>query len=69
MGLNVEIVREHIASLCSGAAAAGAVCVRTEGVRFEFQNNTVTTVAPDRINPSNITRQRNQRIIERRNQI
>ena len=69
MGLNVEIVREHIASLCGPAAAAGAVCVRTEGVRFEINavNNVVTTVAPDRLNPGNTTRARNQRIIEREN--
>lgn len=66
MSLNVEIVREHIASLCSQAAAAGAVCVRTEGVRFEICNNAVVTVTPDRTNPSNTTRARNQHTIERR---
>ncbi len=65
MGLNVEIVREHIASICAGPAAVGAVCVRSEGVRFEIINNAVTTVAPDRVNPSNTSRERNQRHIER----
>jgi hypothetical protein len=65
MGLNVEIVREHIASICAPAAAAGAVCVRSEGVRFEIANRAVTTVSPDHIIPSNTTRERNQRIIAR----
>lgn len=66
MDLNIEIVREHIASVCAGPAAVGAVCVRAEGVRFEIINNAVTTVAPDRVNPSNTSRERNQRHIERR---
>jgi hypothetical protein len=30
MGPNVEIVREHILSICSNPAAFGAVCVRSE---------------------------------------
>ena len=68
MNLNVEIVREHIASLCQPAVHAGAVCVRTEGVRFEISNNAVTTVTPDRTTPSNTTKARNQRFIERRNE-
>ena len=68
MNLNVEIVREHIASLCQPASHAGAVCVRAEGVRFELSNNVVTTVTPDRVTPSNTTKARNQRIIERRNE-
>ena len=68
MGLNVEIVREHIASLCAGAAGVGAVCARAEGVRFEMSNNAVTTVTPDRATPSNTTKARNQRFIERRNE-
>lgn len=56
MGLNIEIVREHIAGICRGPAAIGAVSVRSEGVRFEIRNNTVLTVAPDRQNPSNTGR-------------
>ena len=68
MGLNMELVREHIASLCAGAAGVGAVCVRAEGVRFEMSNNAVTTVTPDRATPSNTTKARNQRFIERRNE-
>lgn len=67
MGLNVEIVRQHIASICGPAAAVGAVCVRSEGVRFEIINNAVTTVAPDRVSPSRTTQARNQRSIERAN--
>ncbi len=65
MALNVEIVREHISAICSGPAAVGAVCVRSEGVRFEITNNTVTTVRPDGIAPSNTSRARTQRTIER----
>jgi hypothetical protein len=56
MGLNVEIVRQHIEGICKGPAAVGAVSVRSEGVRFEIRNNTVLTVAPDRTNPSNTGR-------------
>lgn len=65
MGFNIEAVREHIAGICGRAAAAGAVCVRTEGLRFEISNNTVTTVTPDRVAPSLTGRERNQRFIER----
>lgn len=56
MGLNIEIVRQHIEGICKGPAAVGAVSVRSEGVRFEIRNNTVLTVAPDRSNPSNTGR-------------
>lgn len=65
MNLNVEIVREHIASICAEPASVGAVCVRTEGVRFEIANNTVITVAPDRSNPSKTGRERTQGTIQR----
>lgn len=70
MELNVEMVRKHIADLCTGPAAIGAVCVRAEGYRFEIANgiehSTVTTVRPDRVTPGHVTKQRNQRAIERR---
>jgi hypothetical protein len=67
MGLNIELVREHIATICSGPAAIGAVCLRAEGVRFEITNNTVITVRPDDGSvPGKTTRDRNQRHIERR---
>lgn len=52
MGLNVEIVREHILSITSGAAAFGAVCVRAEGLRFEIDGNRICTVTPDHITPN-----------------
>lgn len=65
MGFNIEAVREHIAGICGAAAAAGAVCVRSEGLRFEITNNTVTTIVPDRQNPSLTGRERSQRAIER----
>jgi hypothetical protein len=68
MGLNLDLVREHIASVCDGPAAVGAVCVRSEGLRFEIQNNAVTTVVLDHQRPSKISRERNQRTIERGNQ-
>jgi hypothetical protein len=65
MEFNIEAIRTHIASICSGPAGIGAVCVRAEGVRFEIINNTVTTITPDRTAPSLIGRARNQRLIER----
>lgn len=66
MGLNIDLVRDHIASICDGPAGIGAVCVRSENLRFEICNNAVTTVTPDRQNPSNTSRARTQRAIERR---
>lgn len=66
MGLNVEIVRQHIQGICEGPAAVGAVSVRAEGVRFEIRNNTVLTVAPDRSNPSNTGRAMVQDHIQRK---
>jgi hypothetical protein len=52
MGLNVELVREHILSLCGDAAAFGAVCVRAEGLRFEIDGTRVCTVTPDHTVPN-----------------
>lgn len=52
MGLNIEIVREHILTICSGAAAFGAVSVRAEGLRFEIHNNRIITVTPDQLSPN-----------------
>ena len=52
MGLNIEIVREHILAICSGAAAYGAVSVRAEGLRFEIAGNRIVTVTPDRLGPN-----------------
>lgn len=63
MGLNVEIVREHILSICSSSAAFGAVCVRSEGMRFEIVENRIVTVVKDHVMPSNLTRERNRRRI------
>lgn len=69
MELNVDLVRQHIADLCAGPAAIGAICVRAEGFRFEITNgvehSTVTTVRPDRVSPGATTKERNQRFIER----
>jgi len=62
---NVDF-EEHIAAICAGPAAVGAVCVRSEGVRFEITNKTVLTVRPDSLIPGNITKERNQRFIERK---
>ena len=70
MELNIDAVRQHIADLCAGPANIGAVCVRAEGFRFEIANGvevfTVTTVRPDSLTPGRATKERNQRIIERR---
>lgn len=48
-GFNIEAVREHISKVCAGPAAAGAMTLRAEGVRFTFSRDrkTVTTVMPD----------------------
>lgn len=67
MGLNIDIVRQHMETICAGPAAIGAVCVRAEGVRFEICNNAIVTVRPDSLEPSNTSRKRSQRAIERRN--
>ncbi|MDB5552822.1 MAG: hypothetical protein JWL86_2806 [Rhizobium sp.] len=65
MGLNVEVVREHILQICSGPAAFGAVCVRTEGVKFEIAGGAVVTVVPDQRGPSKSARDRSQHRIAR----
>lgn len=52
MGLNVELVRQHILGVCADAAAFGAVCVRAEGLRFEIDGNRVCTVTPDQLQPN-----------------
>jgi len=66
MGFNLQIVRDHIAKVCDGPAAIGAVCVRSEGVRFEITNNTVLTVRPDTGPiPSRVTQERHRNRIER----
>lgn len=69
MGLDIETVRQHIADTCAGAAAVGAVCVRSEGFRFEISGNAVITVRPDSQHPSKTTRERNQHFIERRSRV
>jgi hypothetical protein len=61
-GLNVEIVREQILS-SSNPAAFGAVCVRSEGMRFEIVNGAVVTVVKDHAMPSHLTIERNRRRI------
>lgn len=66
MGFKIEAVRLHIAGICQGPAAIGAICVRTERVRFEITNNTVTTVTPDQAQPNRTSRQRSQYAIERK---
>lgn len=69
MNLNVEVVREYIASLCAGPAACGATALRAEGVKFEIINGAVTTVVPDTgVTISKTSRERNQHKIERRKQ-
>ena len=65
MGLNVELVREHILQICADAAAYGAVCVRSEGFRFEIASNAVVTVMDDHQAPGAATRLRAQSRLER----
>lgn len=64
MGLNIEIVRGHIAGICEGAAGIGASCVRSEGLKFEIVSNTVTTVVPDGQSPSKTSRAKSQHKIK-----
>lgn len=69
MEFNIEAVRQHITGICDGPAAIGAVCVRAEGLRFQIVNNAVTTVGPDDSHAHTVnrtTRERNQRIIQRK---
>lgn len=66
MGLNVELVRQHIAELCRAPATCGASAVRSEGVKFEIINGAVTTVVPDSgTTLSHTTKERNQHAIRR----
>jgi hypothetical protein len=65
MGLNIEMVREHILSICVAPASFGAVCVRAEGLRFEIASGTITTVVPDRQQPGEISRAKTQHKIAR----
>ncbi|MET4289226.1 hypothetical protein ABIA87_009135 [Bradyrhizobium sp. LA6.3] len=65
MGLNVEIVRAHILQICADAAAFGAVCVRSEGFRFEIASGAVVTVTSDQQSPGATTRERAQDKIDR----
>ena len=65
MGLNLDLVRDHIRSICQGAASFGATSVRAEGLRFEIANHRVVTVTPDGIAPSRTTRERVQAKIAR----
>jgi hypothetical protein len=45
-GFDVEAVRTHIALVCTPGHAAGANCIKAEGVKFEITNNAVVTCAP-----------------------
>lgn len=69
MGLNIKLVREHMTQVCEPAAAIGAVCVRSEGLRFEIVNNTVTTVRPDGISPSQTSRRMTQNKMRREREV
>lgn len=64
MGLNVELVRAHILSICAAPVSFGAVCVRSDGLRFEIASNTVVTVTPDHQMPGATSQERSQRKIE-----
>jgi hypothetical protein len=64
-GFNMELIREHIAAICTAPAAFGAVCVRAEGVRFDIVQNRVVTVSPDSQSPSRIGRRLSQDKIAR----
>jgi hypothetical protein len=57
-GFDVEKVREHIAKLCSEAAAAGAKCVHAEGYKFEIGASAVVSVVPKERFPNRTRRER-----------
>lgn len=61
MGLNIEVVRDHILQLCVAPASFGAVCVRAEGLRFEISDGTIITVTPDHQTPNRTGRRLTQR--------
>lgn len=46
-GIDIELIREHIALLCGPAAAVGAKNLRRDGVCYVLRGNTVVTVRPD----------------------
>jgi hypothetical protein len=60
-GVDIEAIRLHIWKTCEGAVKIGATCLRAEGVKFEFTNGKVITVAPDGLLPSKISRAASQR--------
>jgi len=65
MGLNIEMVREHILKICAAPAAYGAVCVRSEGLRFEISGGAVVTVTPDRQMPGKTSQEHSRNKIAR----
>lgn len=69
MGLNIELVREHILTICAAPASFGASCVRSEGMRFEISGGAVKTVTPDRQMPSETSRRKAQAWIARRSDV
>lgn len=66
MGLNIEVVREHILGICVSAASFGAVAVRSEGLKFVIDGNRIVTVEPDSLLPSRTSQ---KRAIERARQL
>lgn len=58
MGLNIEVVREHILGICVNAASFGAVAVRSEGLKFVIDGNRIVTVEPDSLTPSRTSQKR-----------
>lgn len=43
-GIDVELIREHVALLCAPSANAGAKSYRVEGVTYVFKKGHVVTV-------------------------
>lgn len=46
-GIDIELIREHIALICAPAAAVGAANLKRDGVKYVFENGSVITVVPD----------------------
>jgi hypothetical protein len=51
-GINVDLIREHIALLCAPAANAGAANLLHGGFKYVFDHGDVVTITPIGAKPS-----------------
>jgi hypothetical protein len=50
-GIDIEKVRQHIATTCAPAIAAGAVTLKADGAQYCFRNGAVITVRHASVHP------------------